>query len=317
MDLTNPFVLAATIGLFTYFMTAVGAAGVFLLRNPSARLMDVLLGFSAGVMLAASFWSLLAPSVEIAKDRGGLVWLPTAIGFAIGGLTLWLLDKVMPHVHALMPGVQIHEGIATKWRRSTLLVLAITLHHIPEGLAIGVAAGAVGAGAPSTSVGTAIALGLGLGLQNLPEGLAVSTMLVREGATRRRGFFLGQLTGAVEPPAAIAGSGARHTVDSAPALRARVRGRRDGIRGYRGTHPRVSPFGSCRRGRARSDSRLHPDDRARSGARVEVVASGARHRRRNCATIEADNVSAHTARITCCAGGACVRFLRWCSTDAE
>jgi ZIP family zinc transporter len=205
MDLTNPFILAGIIGLFTYFMTAVGAAGVFLLRSPSARLMDVLLGFSAGVMLAASFWSLLAPSFAIAKDRGGLVWLPTALGFAVGGLTLWGLDKVMPHVHALVPGVQIHEGIATRWRRSTLLVLAITLHHIPEGLAIGVAAGATGAGVPYASVGAAIALGLGLGLQNLPEGLAVSTMLVREGATRRRGFFLGQLTGIVEPPAALVG----------------------------------------------------------------------------------------------------------------
>jgi ZIP family zinc transporter len=205
MDLTNPFILAALTGLFTYFMTALGAAGVFLHRNPSARLMDVMLGFSAGVMLAASFWSLLAPSLSIAKERGGLVWLPTALGFAVGGLSLWGLDKVMPHIHSLVPGVQIHEGIPTRLRRPTLLMLAITLHHIPEGLAIGVAAGAVGAGVPSASVGAAIALGLGLGLQNLPEGLAVSMMLVREGASRRRGFFLGQATGIVEPFAAIAG----------------------------------------------------------------------------------------------------------------
>ncbi|NTU71689.1 MAG: ZIP family metal transporter [Coriobacteriia bacterium] len=206
MDYTNPLVLAALTGLFTYLMTAVGAAGVFLHRNPSARWMDVLLGFSAGVMLAASFWSLLAPSVAIARDRGGLVWLPTSLGFAVGGLTLWGLDKVMPHIHSLMPGVQIHEGITTTWRRSTLLVLAITLHHIPEGLAIGVAAGAAGAGVSHASVGAAIALGLGLGLQNLPEGLAVSMMLYREGASRRRGFFLGQMTGAVEPFAAVAGA---------------------------------------------------------------------------------------------------------------
>lgn len=205
MDLTNPFVLAALTGLFTWFMTALGAAGVFLQRNPSARLMDVLLGFSAGVMLAASFWSLLAPSVAIAKEAGGLVWLPTALGFALGGLSLWGLDKVMPHIHALVPGVQVHEGIPTKWTRSTLLVLAITLHHIPEGLAIGVAAGAVGAGVPHASVGAAVALGLGLGLQNLPEGLAVSMMLFREGASRGRSFNLGQLTGSVEPVAAIAG----------------------------------------------------------------------------------------------------------------
>lgn len=206
MDFTNPIMLAFLTGLFTYFMTALGAAGVFLDRNPSDRRMDVLLGFSAGIMLAASFWSLLAPSVEIAKDRGGIVWLPTALGFAIGGLSLWGLDKVMPHIHSLMPGVQIQEGIVTGWRRSTLLVLAITLHHIPEGLAIGVAAGAAGAGVPGASVGAAIALGLGLGLQNLPEGLAVSMMLVREGASRRRGFMLGQMTGVVEPIAAVAGA---------------------------------------------------------------------------------------------------------------
>jgi zinc transporter, ZIP family len=206
MDLTNPVTLALLTGLFTWMMTAVGAAGVFLSRNPSERLMDVLLGFSAGVMLAASFWSLLAPSFSIAKDRGGLVWLPTALGFAVGGLSLWGLDKVMPHIHSIVPGVQIHEGIVTKWRRSTLLVLAITLHHIPEGLAIGVAAGAAAAGVPQATVGAAIALGLGLGLQNLPEGLAVSMMLVREGASRRRGFNLGQLTGSVEPLAAVAGA---------------------------------------------------------------------------------------------------------------
>jgi zinc transporter, ZIP family len=206
MDFTNPIMLAFLTGLFTYFMTAIGAAGVFLDRNPSDRRMDVLLGFSAGIMLAASFWSLLAPSVEIARDRGGLVWFPTAFGFAVGGLSLWGLDKVMPHIHSLMPGVQIQEGIVTGWRRSTLLVLAITLHHIPEGLAIGVAAGAAGAGVPGASVGAAIALGLGLGLQNLPEGLAVSMMLVREGASRRRGFTLGQMTGVVEPFAAVAGA---------------------------------------------------------------------------------------------------------------
>jgi zinc transporter, ZIP family len=206
MDLTNPIMLALLTGLFTYLMTAIGAAGVFLNRNPSPRRMDVLLGFSAGVMLAASFWSLLAPSVAIAKDRGGITWMPTAVGFAVGGLSLWALDKVMPHIHSLMPGVQIHEGIVTKWRRSTLLVLAITLHHIPEGLAIGVAAGAAGAGVPHASVGAAIALGLGLGLQNLPEGLAVSMMLVREGASPRRGFMLGQATGIVEPFAAVAGA---------------------------------------------------------------------------------------------------------------
>jgi ZIP family zinc transporter len=205
MSLTSPPILALLTGLFTYLMTAVGAAGVFLHRNPSQRWMDVSLGFSAGVMLAASFWSLLAPSVAIAKDRGGAVWLPPALGFAVGGTTLWGIDKLMPHIHSLLPGVQIREGIVTTWRRSTLLVLAITLHHIPEGLAIGVAAGAAAAGVPHAGVGAAIALGLGLGLQNLPEGLAVAMTLFREGASRRRGFAMGQLTGVVEPLAALVG----------------------------------------------------------------------------------------------------------------
>jgi zinc transporter, ZIP family len=205
MQSVNPLALAFITGLFTYAMTALGAAAVFLHRNPSPRLLDSMLGFSAGVMLAASYWSLLAPSVAIAEDAGGIVWLPPALGFAVGGLGLWALDKLTPHVHEGI-GASIQEGPSTGWRRSTLLVLAITLHHIPEGLAIGVAAGAAASGVPQATVGAAIALGLGLGLQNLPEGLAVSMMLVREGATRKRAFNLGQLTGAVEPFAAVAGA---------------------------------------------------------------------------------------------------------------
>jgi ZIP family zinc transporter len=206
MTAIGPVLLAFLTGLFTYAMTALGAAGVFLHRDPSGRALDVMLGFSSGVMLAASYWSLLAPSVAIARSSGGIVWLPPAIGFAAGGLALWSLDKVMPHVHRIWPEVQVREGIATKWGRSTLLMLAITLHHIPEGLAIGVAAGAAGAGVPEATVGGAIALGLGLGLQNMPEGLAVATVLLREGAGRRRSFMLGQWTGSVEPVAAVIGA---------------------------------------------------------------------------------------------------------------
>jgi ZIP family zinc transporter len=203
---TQPVALALLAGLFTYAMTALGAAGVFLHRNPSRRLMDMLLGFSAGVMLAASFWSLLAPSAKIAAESGGPAWLPPALGFAAGGLGLWGLDKVLPHVHRMWPELQVREGVSTRWRRSTLVVLAITLHHIPEGLAIGVASGAAASGAPHTSLGGAVALGLGLGLQNLPEGLAVATLLLRESQTRGRSFFFGQLTGVVEPIAAVAGA---------------------------------------------------------------------------------------------------------------
>lgn len=206
MSTVNPLLLALVAGLFTYFMTALGAAGVFLQRNPSRRTMDVLLGFSAGIMLAASYWSLLAPSAEIAAQTGEIAWLPPAVGFAAGGLGLWGLDKVLPHAHRIWPELQVREGLATHWRRSTLVLLAITLHHIPEGLAIGVASGAAGAGAPQATVGAAIALGIGLGLQNLPEGLAVATLLVREGQTQRRAFFWGQMTGVVEPFAALIGA---------------------------------------------------------------------------------------------------------------
>ena len=202
----DPVTLAFVAGLFTYFMTALGAAGVFLHRNPSRRLMDMMLGFSAGIMLAAAYWSLLAPSVDIATQSGGIPWLPPALGFAAGGLVLWTLDKVLPHIHRIWPEFQIREGVPTHWRRTTLIVLAITLHHIPEGLAIGVASGATAAGVPQASLGATIALGLGLGLQNLPEGLAVAILLMREGQTRQRGFLFGQATGIVEPFAAVLGA---------------------------------------------------------------------------------------------------------------
>ena len=206
MTSVDPILLALLAGLFTYAMTALGAAGVFIHRNPSGRTMDILLGFSAGVMLAASYWSLLAPSAEIAASSGGPAWLAPAVGFAAGGLGLWALDKVLPHAHRIFPELEVDEGLVTHWRRSTLIVLAITLHHIPEGLAIGVAAGAAASGAPETSVGAAVALGIGLGLQNLPEGLAVATLLRREGQTRGRSFFAGQATGVVEPIAAVIGA---------------------------------------------------------------------------------------------------------------
>jgi ZIP family zinc transporter len=202
----HPLLLALIAGMFTFAMTALGAATILLRRDPSRRMMDILLGFSAGVMLAASYWSLLAPSVEIARTTS-TPWLPPALGFAAGGVGLWALDKLTPHAHLVVPGLSLaEEGPHTGLRRSTLLLLAITLHHIPEGLALGVAAGAAASGQPGTSVGAVTALALGLGIQNLPEGLAVSGVLRREGLSSRRGVYYGAMTGSVEPFAAVLGA---------------------------------------------------------------------------------------------------------------
>lgn len=207
MQNVHPAILALVAGAFTFGMTAVGSAVTLLRRDPSQRLMDVLLGFSAGVMLAASYWSLLAPSVEISVGTSSFPWLAPAVGFAAGGIGLWGLDKIMPHAHLVVPGLPLEqEGLRTRWRRTTLLVLAITLHHIPEGIALGVAAGAVASAAPGTSMGATIALALGLGVQNLPEGLAVSALLRREGVSRGRAVYLGAMTGSVEPVAALFGA---------------------------------------------------------------------------------------------------------------
>ncbi len=209
MQNASPLLVAFLAGLFTFGMTALGAAAILLNRDPSQRLMDVLLGFSAGVMLAASYWSLLAPSVEIARESGAIPWLAPGLGFAMGGIGLWALDKVMPHAHLIMPTSLVEpEGMRTPWSRSTLFVMAITMHHIPEGLALGVAVGAAFSGAPGASLGAALALTLGLGVQNMPEGLAVASLLRREGQSHGRSVFLGAMTGSVEPIAAVIGAAA-------------------------------------------------------------------------------------------------------------
>jgi ZIP family zinc transporter len=191
--------------LFTWGVTAVGAAFVFFTKAVKPKLMDSMLGFAAGVMIAASFWSLLAPGIEMARQMGQISWLTAAIGFMGGGLFMRLTDFLLPHLH---PGKSMEksEGIKTSWRRSTLLVLAITLHNIPEGLAVGVAFGAVAAHLPSATLGGAMALAIGIGLQNLPEGAAVSLPLRREGMGRAGSFFAGQLSGLVEPVAGILGA---------------------------------------------------------------------------------------------------------------
>ena len=195
-------VLIAT--FFTWGVTAAGAALVFLTKTVNQRLMDSMLGFAAGVMIAASFWSLLAPGLEMAKQMGQTPWLTAVIGFMGGGLFMRLTDRLLPHLH---PGLAVDqsEGIKTTWQRSTLLVLAITLHNIPEGLAVGVAFGAVAAGLPSATLGGAIALAIGIGLQNFPEGTAVSMPLRRAGMGPKKSFLLGQASGMVEPVAGILG----------------------------------------------------------------------------------------------------------------
>ena len=201
----SPVTQAFIATLFTWGVTAAGASLVFFTKAVNRKVLDGMLGFAAGVMIAASFWSLLAPGIEMAEQLDMIPWLTAAIGFLSGGVFMRLTDRFLPHLH---PGLSIDksEGVKTSWQRSTLLVLAITLHNIPEGLAIGVAFGAVAAGLPSATIGGAVALAIGIGLQNFPEGTAVSVPLRREGMSKSKSFFLGQMSGVVEPIAGVIGA---------------------------------------------------------------------------------------------------------------
>ncbi|REK13093.1 MAG: ZIP family metal transporter [Planctomycetota bacterium] len=211
----HPVAQALLAGLFTWLVTAIGAAGVFFTRDVNRKLLDAMLGFSGGVMLAASYWSLLAPSIEISEQGELPVWLPPTIGFLAGGAVLWIMDKSLPHLHLGFPTEEA-EGPHTAWRRAILLVTAITLHNIPEGLAVGVAFGGVIAGVPSSSIAAACVLAVGIGLQNFPEGVAVAMPLRGEGVSRLKSFWYGQLSAAVEPVAAVIGAAA--VVFAAPVL---------------------------------------------------------------------------------------------------
>jgi len=193
--------------VLTWGLTAAGAACVFFFRTVNRKLLDGMLGFAAGVMIAASYWSLLAPAITMTRAAGGIPWLPPAIGFLAGGAFLWSIDKLIPHLHLGFP-LSEAEGPTTHWQRSVLLVLAITLHNIPEGLAVGVAFGAIAAGLPESNFAGALALTIGIGIQNFPEGLAVAAPLRREGMSRLKSFWYGQLSGAVEPVAAVIGAAA-------------------------------------------------------------------------------------------------------------
>ena len=189
--------------LFTLGLTALGASLVFFVKGMNRALLDGLLGFTVGVMVAASFWSLLAPGIEMSPGEGFVKVIPAAIGFALGAMFIFGLDKVLPHIHI---NFKESEWIKTPWHRTTLLVLAITLHNIPEGLAVGVLFGGVAAGIPEASITGALALAIGIGIQNFPEGIAVSMPMRRQGVSRFKSFWYGQLSAIVEPVAAVIGA---------------------------------------------------------------------------------------------------------------
>lgn len=201
----SPVVQAILATCFTWGVTALGASTVFFARQVNQKILDTLLGFAAGVMIAASYWSLLAPAIEMSADQGVPAWLPAVVGFLLGGAFLRLIDRILPHLHLGFPMSQA-EGIHTTWRRVTLLILAITLHNIPEGLAVGVAFGAAASGFPSATLAGAAVLAIGIGLQNFPEGIAVAMPLRREGVSRFKSFWYGQLSAVVEPIAAAIGA---------------------------------------------------------------------------------------------------------------
>ncbi|HIH95942.1 MAG TPA: ZIP family metal transporter [Thermoplasmata archaeon] len=203
----NPIMQALIATCFTWGVTAVGASLVFVTKSMSKKLLDGMLGFTGGVMIAASYWSLLAPSIEMSADLNLPIWFPAATGFLLGMIFLRISDRLIPHLHLGFPSEKA-EGIKTSWRRTTLLILAITLHNIPEGLAVGVAFGAVAAGFPAYTLPMAIALAIGIGLQNFPEGIAVAMPLRREGVTQKKSFWYGQLSAVVEPIAGIIGAAA-------------------------------------------------------------------------------------------------------------
>ena len=210
-SINNPILQALLAGLFTWFLTACGALLVFLFKSDNQKILDCSLGFTGGVMVAASFWSLLAPAISYTQLQLDLnlssvpVWFPPAVGFFLGALFLYILDKIIPHLHINFP-ISEAEGVKTDLSRTMLLVLAITLHNIPEGLAVGVAFGALYHGLPGFEIGGAVALAIGIGIQNFPEGFAVSMPLRRAGFSKMKSWKWGQLSAIVEPIFAVIGA---------------------------------------------------------------------------------------------------------------
>lgn len=200
-----PVQAAAIATTATWLLTAAGASVVFLFREVSRSVLDAMLGFTGGVMVAASCWSLLTPAIEMSAGEGMVKALPAVLGFCTGALFLFLLDKWLPHLHINF-GKHEAEGVATPWHKSTLLVLAITLHNIPEGLAVGVLFGGAALGMEGATVAGAVVLAMGIAIQNFPEGLAVSVPLHRGGMSRRKAAWYGQLSAIVEPVAGVVGA---------------------------------------------------------------------------------------------------------------
>jgi ZIP family zinc transporter len=199
----DPILAAFYATMFTWFLTAAGASLVFFFKTMNRAVLDGMLGFTGGVMVAASYWSLLAPAIEMSEGEGFMKVIPAASGFLMGALFLFALDKTLPHLHI---NFKETEGIKSPWQRTTLLVLAITLHNIPEGLAVGVLFGGVAAGIPEASIAGAVTLAIGIGIQNFPEGIAVSMPLRRMGMSRRKSFMYGQSSAIVEPIAGVLGA---------------------------------------------------------------------------------------------------------------
>ncbi|UFH47118.1 ZIP family metal transporter [Flavobacterium galactosidilyticum] len=199
----DPILAALYASLFTWFLTALGASFVFMFKTMNRTFLDGMLGFTGGVMVAASFWSLLAPAIEMTGGEGFAKVMPAAIGFFLGALFIFGIDKVLPHLHI---NFKVSEGIKSPWQRTTLLVSAITLHNIPEGLAVGVLFGGVAAGIPEASIAGAVTLAIGIGIQNFPEGIAVAMPLRRMGMSRWKSFMYGQSSAIVEPIAAVLGA---------------------------------------------------------------------------------------------------------------
>lgn len=201
----HPIAQAFVATCFTWLMTALGASVVFFVKDVNRKFLDGMLGFAAGVMIAVSYWSLLAPAIEMSEGKDLPVWFPPAAGFLMGAVFLRIVDRILPHLHAGL-SMSEAEGIKTPWRRSTLLILALTLHNIPEGLSVGVAFGAAAPGLPSAALMGAVALSIGIGLHNFAEGIAASMPLRGEGMSRSKSFFYGQLSGVAEPVGGVIGA---------------------------------------------------------------------------------------------------------------